>query len=173
MPKPSSIEILPQAVKEWLDTTLVEKNFSGYQLLENELKERGYQISKSAIHRYGQNFEKRLAAVRLSTEQAKAIVDASPDDEGAVNDALMRLVQDKLFNVLIDLEVDPAKVNFGSLARAVAELGRASVTQKKWASEVKKKAEEAAATVVQAARKGGLSDDTVDEIKRRILGIAS
>ncbi|WP_027360252.1 DUF3486 family protein [Desulforegula conservatrix] len=173
MPKPSSIEILPQSVKEWLDTTLVENNFSGYQLLENELKERGYQISKSAIHRYGQNFEKRLAAVRLSTEQAKAIVDASPDDEGAVNDALMRLVQDKLFNVLIDLEVDPAKVNFGSLARAVAELGRASVTQKKWASEVKKKAEEAAATVVQAARKGGLSDDTVDEIKRRILGIAS
>lgn len=173
MPRPSNVEILPKEVKEWLDQTLVENNFSGYQQLEEALRERGYQISKSAIHRYGQNFEKRLAAVRLSTEQAKAIVDASPDDEGAVNDALMRLVQDKLFNVLIDLEIDPAKVNFGSLARAVAELGRASVTQKKWASEVKKKAEEAAATVVQAARKGGLSDETVEQIKRQILGIAS
>lgn len=173
MPKPSSIEILPQAVKEWLDTTLVEKNFSGYQLLENELKERGYQISKSAIHRYGQNFEKRLAAVRLSTEQAKAIVDASPDDEGAMNEALMRLVQDKLFSILMDLQIDPEKVNFTSLAKAVAELSRASVTQKKWTADVKKKAQETASVVALAAKKGGLSDETVDQIKRQILGIAA
>ncbi|WP_027360624.1 DUF3486 family protein [Desulforegula conservatrix] len=173
MPKPSSIEILPQAVKEWLDTTLVEKNFSGYQLLENELKERGYQISKSAIHRYGQNFEKRLSAVKIATDQAKAIVENSRDDSASVSEALMTLVQEKIFTVLMDFDPDPATLNLNGLAKSVAELGRASVTQKKWASEVKKKAEEAAASVVDTAKKGGLSDDTVDEIKRRILGIAS
>lgn len=173
MPKPSSIEILPQAVKEWLDTTLVEKNFSGYQLLENELKERGYQISKSAIHRYGQNFEKRLSAVKIATDQAKAIVENSKDDSASVSEALMTLVQEKIFTVLVDFDPDPKTLNLNGLAKAVAELGRASVTQKKWASEVKKKTEEAAASVVDTAKKGGLSDDTVDEIKRRILGIAS
>lgn len=173
MPRPSNVENLPKEVKEWLDRTLVENNFNGYQLLENELKERGYQISKSAIHRYGQNFEKRLSAMKMATEQARAIVETSPDDEGAVSEALMRLVQEKIFTVLVDFEPDPEKLNLGSLAKAVAELGRASVTQKKWASEVKKKTEEAAASVVQTAKKGGLSDETVDQIKRQILGIAS
>lgn len=174
MPRPSSVENLPKEVKKWLDQALVENNFSGYQQFEEALGERGYQISKSAIHRYGQAFEKRLQDLKLATEQARAIVAASPDDEGAINEALMRLVQEQIFTVLKDFKHDPDKpLNLASLAKAVAELGRASVTQKKWASEVKKKAEEAAATVVQAARKGGLSNETVEQIKRQILGIAA
>lgn len=174
MPSPSSVEKLPFAIKDWLDRTLVENNFSGYKLLEEELRERGFQISKSAIHRYGQDFEKRLQNLKMASEQAKAIVAAAPDDEGSVNEALMRLVQEKIFAVLVDFEPDPEKpLNLGSLAKAVAELGRASVTQKKYAAEVRKKTEEAAASVVQTARKGGLSDDTVEQIKRQILGIAS
>lgn len=174
MPSPSSVEKLPEDVKEWLDTALVKNNFSGYQLFEKELRERGYQISKSALHRYGQDFEKRLQNLKLASEQARAIVAAAPDDEGAVNEALMRLVQEKIFAVLVDFEPDPDKpLNLGSLAKAVAELGRASVTQKKYAADVRKKTEETAASVVQTARKGGLSDETVDQIKRQILGIAS
>ena len=174
MPRPSNVKTLPKEVKEWLDQTLVENNFSGYQQLEEALRERGYQISKSAIHRYGQNFEKRLQDLKLATEQARAIVAASPDDEGAINEALMRLVQEQIFTVLKDFKHDPDKpLNLASLAKAVAELGRASVTQKKWAADVKKKAQEAANVVALAAKKGGLSDETVDQIKRQILGIAA
>ncbi|MGK4383426.1 phage protein Gp27 family protein [Ectopseudomonas oleovorans] len=56
------------------------------------------------------------------------------------------------------------------VAKAVAELGRASVVQKKWQSEVRSKAEAAAAQVEKIARKGGLNADTVAEIRREILG---
>jgi hypothetical protein len=38
------------------------------------------------------------------------VVDAAPDTEGAVNDALLRLTQEKLFLILRDFEVDAKRV---------------------------------------------------------------
>ena len=171
MPPRSSIAALPKQVKEWLDSALVEGNFSGYQSLEAELQKIGYQISKSAIHRYGQEFEERLAALRLVTEQARAVVTAAPDDEDAVNQALVRIVQEKLFSVVMEMEVDPAKVNLSGLTRSIAELSRSSIQVKKYAADVKAAALIAADKVEKIARKGGLSSDAVQTIRKEILGI--
>lgn len=172
MGKKSTVETLPKEVKEWLDRALVESNFSGYKLLAEEMKARGYEISKSAIHRYGQDFEDRLKTLKMVTEQARAVVQAAPDEDGAVNDALVRLTQEKLFGVLMEIEVDPETVDLAKLAKAVAELGKASVMQKRWLSEVRAKAEAAAANVEKIAKKGGLSSDSVEQLRREILGIA-
>jgi hypothetical protein len=144
MPRRSAVLTLPPSVKDWLDKALCEAGFAGYQLLADELRARGYDISKSSLHRYGQQFEERLAALKVASEQARAIVDTAPDHEGAMSEALMRLVQEKLFGVLQDIEVDPAKVNLASLAKSIAELGRASVTQKKFAEEVREQAQKEA-----------------------------
>lgn len=132
MPPRSKVAQLPTDIKSWLDKALAENNFSEYQALSDELKARGYDISKSALNRYGQNFEDRLAALKMASEQAKAIVEASPDDEGAVNDSLMRLVQERLFSMLM---AEDAKVDLPKAARAIAELGRATIQQKKFAIE--------------------------------------
>lgn len=172
MPPRSSIAALPKQVKEWLDTALVEGDFSGYKILEAELQKLGYQISKSAIHRYGQEFEERLSALRLVTEQARAVVTAAPDDEDAVNQALVRIVQEKLFSVVMEMEVDPAKVNLSGLTRSIAELSRSSIQVKKYAADVKAAAQIAADKVEKIARKGGLSSDAVQTIRKEILGIA-
>lgn len=172
MGKKSTVETLPKEVKEWLDRALVESNFSGYKLLAEEMKARGYEISKSAIHRYGQDFEDRLKTLKMVTEQARAVVQAAPDEDGAVNDALVRLTQEKLFGVLMEIEVDPESVDLAKLAKAVAELGKASVMQKRWLSEVRAKAEAAAANVEKIAKKDGLSSDSVEQLRREILGIA-
>ncbi|MDA8483605.1 DUF3486 family protein [Pseudomonas resinovorans] len=169
MPPRSKVAGLPAEIKAWLDQALVENNFSGYEALAAELTTRGYSISKSALHSYGQSFEDRLAALRQSSEQAKAVVTAAPDDEGAVNEALMRLVQDHLFKLLMASE---GKLDLPKVAKAVAELGRASVVQKKWQAEVRAKAEAAASQVEKIARKGGLDAATVTEIRREILGVA-
>ena len=172
MGKKSTVETLPKEVKEWLDRALVESNFSGYKLLAEAMKARGYEISKSAIHRYGQDFEDRLKTLKMVTEQARAVVQAAPDEDGAVNDALVRLTQEKLFGVLMEIEVDPETVDLAKLAKAVAELGKASVMQKRWLSEVRAKAEAAAANVEKIAKKGGLSSASVEQLRREILGIA-
>lgn len=170
MPPRSKVGQLPAEVKAWLDQALAENNFSDYEALSVELAGRGFAISKSALHRYGQNFEERLSALKVASEQARAVVAAAPDEEGAVNEALMRLVQEHLFKLLMS---EGGKFDLPKVAKAVAELGRASVVQKKWQSEVRSKAEAAAAQVEKIARKGGLNADTVAEIRREILGVAA
>lgn len=46
--------------------------FGDYVQLAADLKERGAQVSKSALQRYGSPFEKRMAQVKMSTEQARS-----------------------------------------------------------------------------------------------------
>lgn len=164
MAKRSSVTTLPSEVKEWLDRALAENGFANYQLLSDELKSRGFEISKSAVHRYGQQFEERLSALKLASEQARAVVAASPDDENSMNEALMRLVQEKMFSVIMDLEVDPAKLNIASLAKSIAELGRASVSQKKWMAEARDLARKEASEALDQA-----AEDVAAEAEREQL----
>lgn len=171
MPARSAIEQLPAEVRDELDRRLVQSGFAGYVGLAIWLREQGFDISKSAVHRYGEKFEERASALKLATDQARAIVANSPDDTGAMNEALIRLVQERLFKVLIEMEVDPSKINLGSLTKGIATLARASVKQKEFEQEVRARASAAAEAVEKIARKGGLSSDAVDTIRREILGI--
>ncbi len=171
MPPRSKVDLLPDDVRGALNARLIEQSFSGYAGLSAWLEDQGYEIKKSALHAYGSRFEDRLSSMRMATEQAKAIVAGSPDDEGAMSEALMRLVQEKCFSILIEMEVDPSKVNLSSMAKAVAELGRASVTQKKYATEVRERASAAAEQADKIAKRGGLSEGAAAEIRAAILGI--
>lgn len=172
MPVRSKVKQLPEDIRAWLNAELIQRGFGDYEALETLLESKGFEISKSALHRYGQQFEERVQALKMATDQAKAITESAPDDEGAVSDALMRLVQEKLFNVLLNLgDIDPTKINLGTLARSIAELGRASVTQKKWQAEVRARVAVVADRAAEVARKGGLSSAAVETIKREILGI--
>jgi len=136
------VDTLPRELKEWLDAELATRGFSDYVQLAADLKQRGAEISKSALHRYGSKLEERMAQWRFSAEQARAIVATSPDDDGAMNEVLIRLTQDKLMNVLMDLEVDPEAVDVTKLTRAIGDLVRSSVSQKRWAAEARAKAAE-------------------------------
>lgn len=173
MPARPAVLKLPQEIRAELDKRLVESSFSGYVALSDWLKKQGFEISKSAIHNYGQKFEERVKSLKVATEQARAIVAESPDDEGAMGEALMRLVQEKVFGVLLELEVDPDDVNISSLTKSIAQLGRTSIAQKKWMAEVREKSKLAADVATRIAKKGGLSPTAIETIRREILGIAS
>ncbi|WP_250637622.1 phage protein Gp27 family protein [Pandoraea norimbergensis] len=84
MVRRSSIDGLPDDVRRWLERALAESNFSGYQALEEILRTKGYQISKSAIHRHGQKIERRFAAIKASTEAARFLTEGAADDQDAV-----------------------------------------------------------------------------------------
>lgn len=171
MPERSLVAQLPPEVKEWLDKALIEGNFSGYETLSEALQLKGFSISKSSIHRYGKDFESNLAALKIATEQAKAIVESSPDEEGNMNEALIRLVQQKSFQILTRLEEDDGKA-LANIGHMVSALSKSSVAVKKYASEVKAKTIQAAEAVEKVAKKGGLTDAAVAEIRSKILGIA-
>jgi hypothetical protein len=169
MPPRSQIASLPAAVKAWLDKALAENDFGEYESLAAELSAKGFFISKSALHRYGQDLESKLSALKVASEQIRAVT-AAPDEEGAVNEALMRLVQEHLFKPLMR---DDDKMDLPKVAKAVAELGKASVVQKKWQAEYSEKVEAAASHGEKIAKKGGLNQATVDKNRREILGMAA
>ncbi|BBL69741.1 DUF3486 family protein [Methylogaea oryzae] len=175
----SKVKQLPAAVLAWLESALVEGNFAGYEALEAELKKRGFQISRSAIHRHGQAMERRLAAVRASTDAARLIAEAAPDDADQRSAAVISLVQTDIFNVLLMLqEAETANPEerlllMGKAAKGIADLSRASLSQKKHEQDIRRQvAAEAAEKVEKIAKRGGMSRETVEAIKAEILGVA-
>lgn len=183
MGRETAIDRLTPEHKKLLDDKLFENGFNGYADLSDWLGELGYEIGKSSIHRYGQKLERKLAAVQASTQAAIMIAEASPDDGDARSQAVLSLVQTELFNALVDFQnatddeegnIDPM-VRIGMLAKAgkgIAEIVKASVLQKQHAIDVREKAKVAAKEVETIVKSSGLSDETADLIRAKILGIA-
>ena len=63
--------------------------------------EAGELPSRAAVHRYGQKLERRLAAIRASTEAAKLIRAQAGDDLDARSEALTAMIQSELFESII------------------------------------------------------------------------
>lgn len=169
MPQVSKIRRLNADDKEWLDRELISRGFSGYSELEAICRDRGIDISSSALHRYGSDFSERLDRLKMVTEQARAIVAEAPDDEGAINEALMRLVQEKLMGVVMEIEMAPGDI--GKIAKAIADLGRASVSQKRLAAEVRQQVlNEQQERLEEMRGSDGMSEDLEGRIKHILLG---
>lgn len=180
MAKPSAIDQLNPDDKFWLDTWFKDKGFCGYVEIAEILMERGYSISKSSVHRYGQKLEQKLAAVQASTQAAIMIAEAAPDDSDMRTQAVLSLMQTQLFDTLINLQeagtegVDPAKrlALISSCGKGIASIAQASIGQKKWMLDVRGRVEKVAKSVEEIAKKGGLSPKAAATIRKEILGIA-
>ncbi|EDT6370784.1 DUF3486 family protein, partial [Salmonella enterica subsp. enterica] len=61
MGRKSSLDVLPQDVRRWLERALTERNFTGYAELEALLKDKGYAITRSSLQRFGYKMEQQLA----------------------------------------------------------------------------------------------------------------
>lgn len=181
MARQSAIDALSPEDKEWLNRQFLDKGFCGYEEIAALLAERGYNVSKSSVHRYGQKLESKLEAVQASTQAAILIAQAAPDDADQRSQAMLSMVQTEFFNALVALQEVNNEDNspedrialLGKASKGIAEIAKASVNQKKWSLEVLEKAQKAAEAVASIVKKGGLSQAAADEIKRQILGIAS
>ena len=170
MPQRNSVYNLPEDIKKELDLKLVDGHFSGYVDLERWLRNKGFKVSKSSIHRYGSKFKKQLENIRLATEQAK-IIATECDDENDMADALTRLAQEKMFNVLVELEDIPEDIELPKLVTAIATLNRSSVNVKKYQAEVRARVMSAQEQVEKIGFKSGVPETVMDEIKNSMLGI--
>ncbi|EMK0351717.1 MULTISPECIES: DUF3486 family protein [Citrobacter] len=180
MGRRSSIDTLPQDVRRWLERALTENNFTGYADLENLLRDKGYVITRSSLQRFGYKMEQQLARVRAATEAARLMAREAGDDADDRSAGLMALIQTEMIDILMRLQQvgdnddpsDRAKL-LATASKNIATLTRASVNLKRFQAEVKAKAELAANAAEKIARKGGLSHEAAQAIRREILGIAS
>lgn len=182
MPRRSKVHELPPELKEWLDAELVRRGFGDYVQLAQDLKKRGAYISKSALQRYGSPFEQRMAQLKMASEQARALVDAAPDEEDKLGAAVVRMTQEKIFNLLMELEINADDVDVNKLFKNAAEIGKASVTQKRFSMEARaaieaaarrKLLEEQEANLQEVAKAQGMDEAQVRFWRQKFLGIGA
>lgn len=75
MPRVSTIDRLPPKVRDEVDKRLIEGGFGGYDQLAKDLHRRGYRVSKSGLHRYGQQMERNIQIARARAQIEAAGVD--------------------------------------------------------------------------------------------------
>lgn len=189
MGRKSSLSRLPVDIKTYIEAMLATGSQSLDQLIA-DLQSRfpaaassGELPSRSAMHRYGSKLDRRLAAIKASTEAALLIRQHAGDSQDARSEALTALVQTELFEALLslqeaeDTDLDPAERigMLSSAAKNIATLTRSSVNLKKFQAEVeeatrKKIMEEQRAKLDAMGSKGGVTEDTKRAI-REALGI--
>lgn len=182
MAKRSKVYELPPEMREELNERLVSSGFQGYQELSEWLGERGIQISRSSVQRYGQDlqeeFELAMGNVRRTTEMAKALADTIDDPEGNLIGSTAAIVQDQLLKITMAIsnaehEPEDAAKHLSKVTRALADIGRLSLGQKKHAREIRAEAfREAADKATEVAKRGGLSEEMVTNLRKELLGIA-
>ncbi|PAX17066.1 hypothetical protein CLI92_05840 [Vandammella animalimorsus] len=194
MGRKSSISRLPAEIKAYIEAMLA----TGAQTLDEmiaDLQERwpaearaGELPSRTALHRYGSKLDRRLAAIKASTEAAMLIRKHAEDREDARSEALTSLVQTELFEAILALQsadepgpdgrqLEPAE-RIGLLSEAakhIATLTRSSVTLKQFQTKVeaaarKKALAEAAETAATEAKRQGLSAQGVQALRDAIAG---
>ncbi len=175
------IKKLPPDLKEQLDKMLTEGTMHSCRQLAKWLGDNGFEISHAAIHKYGQKFERKLEAIRLATEQARIVCEQFKDDDAGMQSALLKMVQTRLFEVLVAANEKKtgnaeeggatiAPVNITALARSVSGLARAETEHRKWAERARTGVA-AAEKKVEEARAKGLSKDAADQIKAVLMEI--
>ena len=176
MPARPKVDSLPDDLRAALDQRLVTGKFSGYRALEDwlnaELEKRGLELTltHAAIHRYGLQFSERLNRLSQATQMAKAVAETVGDDKGALNEALLRLGQEHLFQLLLDLEQGGEETQklIPKLSRSIADMSRAAVQQGKYREELKAKL---ADTLAEAEKPGADPTAALRKIREEIYGL--
>lgn len=180
----SAVSNLPKSLQDELNTKLVDSSFSDYVGLSDWLEHEGYQISPASVWRHGSKLqaamEKSLNKARQRMEIAKALRGASEEDKAALMEANEMVAMDQImdmFEEAANLEIGERMAAVPKLVRAIADLNRAAIGSAKWKREfeaqIRKDAlEQAANKMGITANKSGLNAETIDILKREILGIA-
>ena len=176
MPRRAKIATMPPGVRTWLEKMLADRTHEGYHALADLLREKGYEISHAAIHRYDQKLQRSLAAIRASTEAARLIAEAAPDEFDNRSAAVISLVQSHLFDAMLKLaeaedEPHPAvrlKI-LGQAARSIADVSRASVSNKSFARAMKEKLDAIEQDSVKRGKQ--LDPETLRIIREEVYGI--
>ncbi len=189
MGRKSKLSRLPMEVKAYIEGKLADGRLTLDELiadLHNRFpaqQQAGELPSRAAVHRYGQKLDRRLAAIRASTEAAKIIQAQAGDNKDARSEALTALIQTELFEAILNLqEADDPDMDPGdrvgmlsTAAKNIATLTRSSVNLKQFQAKVedetrKKLLEEQRAKIDAMGNKGGVTEDTKKAI-REALGI--
>lgn len=143
----SVVRKVPPEVRDEFNRLIVGGQHSWDELVE-WLNDRGFDISRSAAHRYGQGHLKRMEGIELRAGQASAIV-AKFDNSLDMHDAAGRVAMDIIFESLLTLDKPGMKPE--KLMTILAKLQQSQATLER-----------------ERRRKGELIDKAEQRIKARL-----
>jgi hypothetical protein len=195
MGRKSSIDRLEPEIKAYIQAMLASGSMTLDELIA-DLRERwpaqsgsGELPSRSALHRYGSKLDRRLTAIRASTEAAKLIQAHAGDDKDARSEALTAMVQTELFEAILALQeadeigedgekADPGErvALLSKAAKNIATLTRSSINLKEFQAKVeeatrRKLLAEQEANLQEVAKAQGMDDDQVNFWNETFRGI--
>lgn len=159
---------LPPEIREQVDRLLIEPG-NTYDDIKVWLAERGYNIGRSAIGRYGKDYFASYQQLRIIEEKSKALVSEAGDGM-VLEEAVSKLFAQKIIELQLKDDLD-----IKDLPRIIsdfAKLQASTVMRERLKKEFVKKVEKTADTVAKAVKSKGLSDEAAEDIKKKILGIS-
>lgn len=178
MGRKSKLARLPEDVRESVHRRLADGR-STEQEIADGLNEQGHEVSRSAVHRYARNFRKLGERMRFAREGASALGKSLEDMPNApdVGRLLIEGIEVELLDLFLrmsDTEVsdDERRAGLEQIGKTVRDLKAAQKSsidaEVRLADRILKKA---AAAGAEVAKQNGLSDETVAEVRARILGV--
>lgn len=190
MGRKSSIDRLDPEIKAYIKAMLA----AGSQTLDEliaDLQARfpaaataGGLPSRSAVGRYGQKLERRLASVRATTEAMRLVREHAGDEMDARSEALMAMVQTELFDAMMalkeadDPDIDPGDrlALLSTAGKHLATLTSGSVRLKRYQAEAeergrKKLLAEQEARFKALGQSGEVDQDTLAKVIKAAYGL--
>ncbi len=122
MSSPAQVDGWTPEQRADFERELIRRNFADYDGLVVWLNDNGFELSRSAAYRHATKLKRRIQAVRNSTEAARMIAEAAPDDSDLRSAAVISLVQSELFDVMVSLQ----DLEYAEPAERIALLKEAS-----------------------------------------------
>lgn len=188
MGRKSSIDRLPPEVKRHIEGRLADGRMTLDELIADlhqhfpSAAAEGELPSRTAVHRYGQKLDRRLAAIRASTEAARMISEHAGDEKDTRSEAVLALIQTEMFDSIINLqeateeEVDPVDrmALLSKAAKNMATMTRASIALKKHQAEVAERVAAKLAELEAESQSGNgrrFDPETLRIVREEIYGI--
>lgn len=179
MPPRGFASKLPQDLREELDRQIVAGSLSVDELWA-WLRDRGVEVGRSSVHRHMQSVEEVAAQMREAREAASAIVGQLGEGaaEGKVGQLLIEVVQNIAFKIAREKLLNPEGPGLDMeglmfLTSSVQKLVSAQKTDADRILRIRQEtAKTAAAQAEKAMKSRGMSQDTIDFIRKAVLGAA-
>jgi intein-encoded DNA endonuclease-like protein len=154
---------LPLSVRDEVDRLLIEN--STYEEISMFLKEKGYDISKSSIGRYGKEFLNTYRKIKIIEQKSSALI--SNQGHGMIlEEAVTKLFTQQILEMLLEENVDLSDKS--RLISDFAKLQASSATREKLKKNYRDRAENAIKTIQKIKN---VPEEVLKEIEESIYGI--
>lgn len=176
MPPKQALKNLPAKIRNQLDERLLQNGFGNYTELANWLREKGYEFSRATVARYGHDLEKSIEEMRLATQQAQQMRECLADDEAALSEMALQMIQSLLFTKMVKAGSSLESKEMVSIAKAITEASKSTLAVKKYQEELQERLAVKFAQLEKESQDNGSAGGSIDprtlqRIREEIYGV--